>query len=108
LLKALPKVQVDPKELVVSLSKTDLIVEQQIATFIRKTGLSRRRFFYFREALGLKKTGQAKPAMVAASTKKKTAKPSAAVKKSPLKIVPAGATKKKTPRTEVKYVADLD
>lgn len=83
LLKALPKVKVCPKELVVDLSKTEMIVEEQVAAFIKKTGLSRRRFFYFREALGIRKDVRSMPAPIAASKMKKSAK---TPKKAPLKV----------------------
>jgi len=107
LLKALPRVQIDPKELVVDLSKGSLLVEEQVSIFFQKTGLSRRRFFYFREALGLKKEPQAKPAPIAASIRKKVKSIPVAASKKPIPKV-APVTRRRQAKAEVQYSKDFD
>ena len=59
LLRALPQVTMDPKQIVLDLGASGLKVEEQAAAFASQTGLSRRRFFYFRDELGLRERGTA-------------------------------------------------
>lgn len=103
LLKALPRVAVDPKQLVLDLSQQGSKVELQAATFMEQTGLSRRRFFYFREQLGLSESTKTRASSKGTAKPRATNPSASAAAKAPLRVVQVGRTK-----PEARYVADID
>ena len=70
LLKALPNIRVEPRDLLQELAGTGKKIEEQAGIFSRQTGLGRRRFFEIRKELGLTGSTMAKAGSVLVGGKK--------------------------------------